>query len=182
MRFRSDRLYATEQAEAGADHFGQAREDLGEVTTRLLLDRHGDSQKAHVLHVQTFRHFLEGFGHIATIGTLIRDHAKFGGQRIRQLFGDDLHGRGKRVADFKAAHHELDGIGQLLFDQGHTFVGFHRDPNIDAADADSEGNDRVDHRTSVGGNRHDHEGQARQRRHDQDQLLRGKCDGGLLRL
>ena len=126
-----DGLDPAEQAEAGADHLGQTGQNLGQVTTGLLLDGHGHRQEAQILHVQTFGHLLEGFAHVAAIGAFIGDDAEFGRQRVFDSLATIWMAEENGCPTRKRAHHQFHGVRQLLFDQGHALFGLAVDPDID---------------------------------------------------
>ena len=85
----SNRFHAAEQLEARTNNLSQTVQNLGEVTTRLLLNCHGYGEETHVLHFETFCHRLERFTDITTIGRFVRDNAHFRAQGIGHFFGDD---------------------------------------------------------------------------------------------
>ena len=88
----------------------------------MLLDRHGNGEKAQILHVGPFGHGLEGIAHIAAKGAFVRDYSELRGKRVLDLLRNNLERRSEGVADLERADHKFDRAGQLFLDHGHAYA------------------------------------------------------------
>ena len=101
-------------AQAVADHAGEAVEDVGDVAAGLLLHGRGHGEELQLEHVgaegQLAVRVLRGQAEVL----LLVAGGEFVGQGRSAVAGDGEHALGQGVAGAEDAGHLLQGVGELL--------------------------------------------------------------------
>src|SRR5262245_33606354 len=127
-----------------AQELSEPIQNLGEISSRLALDVDRDREEREIGLSHPLCQMIEGYFLLQPERDLVRQYGKLGSDRIGHFTRDESERDAKRVAGAKAAHDDVERVGQLLGEAGNPPAPRPQQIEVQGCSASDDGDCQLD--------------------------------------